>query len=310
MTRFPHTVSVFLLLLASHLLYGQGSVSLLSVPPRKIPAPEALEKNRSAANYSWAGNMLLVRVGVDTQEMTLLFDTGAPGLVLHESQPLSATASAGSLHGPVETGQMAVRNVVWNTIRWSFVEALSLNLNHLSRYAGQHVDGLLGMELLKGLVFYFHPQTNTFQTLSQNQFNKQFSALAHRQIKLKYAAHLPLLPLEINGTTRWFILDTGASNSLIDRQLLSDINLEAASSPSDRVTIEALNQVSTQLYPVQIGEIALGGSPLPPTPFLAGDMDAIKNLESPESIAGIIGMDVLRTLHCALNLKNNSLLLY
>lgn len=307
----PLILFSFLLLLAGHVLYAQGVVSILAAAPPKGNTAKPVLDAASGQGYLWAGNMLLVQVAIEHEVKTLLFDTGAPGLVLNEQRPSTPTETANSLNGSVETGQLLVRNLTWNALKWPVVAALSLNLNHLNKYAGREVDGLLGMDMLKGLVFYFNPQSQSFYSWSQSQFRKAYSADPLRRIELKYAAHLPLIPLEINGHTRWFILDTGAGHSIIDADLLQGMNQTSPLDSAESVAIEALNQVTTRLSTVRITEVALGGIPLPAVSFLASDLSNIKQqVESPEPIAGIIGMDVLRTLHCALNLKDNSLLLY
>jgi hypothetical protein len=100
-------------------------------------------------------------------------------------------------------------------------------------------------------------------------------------------AVLAFVPVEIEGQGPFaFTLDTGASNSLVDRDLVKKLGLPVVGQPSQVTGVGSTEKASQ----VHIGEWKLGEVPLPAWNVVSLEL---KIREQGSDAVGLIGSDVL-----------------
>jgi len=248
----------------------------------------------------------MVPVRANRKVMRFLLDTGVTQSVLDTAAAkyLDVAVSAGStnvssLVGNVKarTATVAEMEVGGLGIRDVSVHVFDLNRPRaLADTRNKPVDGLLGADLLgrlRAIVDY----------RNQALFMREDSAAAdaatlhaflenHRyeyvDLKVWRSGHLEL-PVRVNGEALSFVLDTGASRSVLDAGVVARLSLPATETRTRAYGIdvdEAKMQIA-RLESLEVGPIALGLRSL-----FSIDLNPRANADRP-TIHGLIGGDVL-----------------
>lgn len=102
---------------------------------------------------------------------------------------------------------------------------------------------------------------------------------------------LVIVDLEINGKGPYpFALDTGASLSLVDSQLASQLNLPVAGPPEDITGVGGAQRVT----PISVSQWAMGAATLPSRTITSAPLP---DLRRSAGIVGLLGSDVLSSFN-------------
>lgn len=116
---------------------------------------------------------------------------------------------------------------------------------------------------------------------------------------------VPVIEGRLNGRTAFFIVDSGASLSVLDENQKEDYEFETYAS-----TIEAAGYSGVAVFKeVQGAQITLGGVDFT-TDFKAQDMSKIVEIIRKEDnvlISGIIGSDIMKTNRFIIDYSNNTI---
>ncbi|HSF89541.1 MAG TPA: aspartyl protease family protein [Saprospiraceae bacterium] len=173
---------------------------------------------------------ILTEATIEDQTVLVIFDTGAPGLVLNEkyykADP-SSTIPCTGINGSFEAITHQVKQWSWLGVSHKRTNALVSDLTFLEKSLNRKVHALIGLEVLND---YYVTIDYDFKTIDidkdpDEKMNGQFS-------KFQYIGHLPVMACKVNGAKKILGIDTGsAGNYFFDYDQASDENLVASASP-------------------------------------------------------------------------------
>ena len=126
----------------------------------------------------------------------------------------------------------------------------------------------------------------------------------------RVGAGLDTLKLDINGAKGTFLLDTGASNSVIDKRAVSRFNISPLDLRGSEIAIGAGGQVSLASY--KITGLTLQNRTFPFRRISATDLSHVINTFAKDTsitLDGIIGQDVMIAYDGVIDTENRTLYL-
>lgn len=231
------------------LLFLSGSRNRLGATEKKnIPEPVLTSNSKwpfdkdpvvktDSANciipFSRAGNLIIIRVKVDTTEGNFILDTGAPGLVLNIPYFRNYTAFEqpdeiqGGITGRVEdAGKVHVDSLSFGPVHYYKAEAGRINLGHIESRKGIKIHGLLGMQLFKHFEMIIDYENNLIylRHLSKKE-DKHYrhpllrDTAAYIETPVNFIENKLITYVYSAGKKLSFVVDSGAESNLIDSRL-------------------------------------------------------------------------------------------
>jgi len=183
--------------------------------------------------FSRAGNLIIIRVKVDTTEGNFILDTGAPGLVLNIPYFRNYTAIEhtdeiqGGITGRVEdAGRVQIDSLSFGPIHYFKAEADRINLGHIENRKGIKIHGLLGMQLFKRFEMIIDYENNLIylRYLSKKE-DKNYrhpllqDAATYIETPIDFIENKLITYVYSEGKKLSFVVDSGAESNLIDSRL-------------------------------------------------------------------------------------------
>ena len=274
-----------MLLVVSVGLAGQPSVSLL----RGAPTPVVVEAGAAAAgeqSFDFSRNLIYFPAELDGRPGHYILDTGAPSLLLNDRGAGAREPGNGgvAVGGAVELGHRRVSNFRMAGRDYGGRTALSLDLRRHEDRSGRPLDGYVGYDLIgRGELRIDYPNRTFVQRASERRPRHAGRAPA---VSWRFALqdHLPVVALRVGGRKLYFVIDTGAGVSLLDR------SVGGLGRPTGRRTnVLGLSGPATD-HPVV--ELANPVDPAARVPFVVMDLAELRAPGQPP-IAGILGSDFL-----------------
>jgi len=129
-----------------------------------------------------------------------------------------------------------------------------------------------------------------------------------KKVQLTSGGSHYLLSAQINGHKAYLIVDTGATDSVITAKFIFDNDMLKDLSESHK-SVTGSNSTEPQKVMELVPKMptVIGGWEIPNTKFLMMDMDAVREIyriaESPESMDGLIGTDILEKCGAIIDIK-------
>jgi len=264
----------------------------------------------------------MVPVRANRKVMRFLLDTGVTQSVLDTAAAkyLDVAVSAGStnvssLAGNVKARTATVAEVEVGGLGLRAVSVHVFDLNRQRALADPRhkpVDGLLGADLLDRLraVVDYRNQALFVREDSTDADAATLHAFLrnHRyeyvDLKVRQSGHLEL-PVRVNSEALSFVLDTGASRSVLDTGVVARLSLPTTETRTRAYGIdvdEAKMQIA-RLESLEVGPIALGLRNL-----FSIDLNPRANADRP-TIHGLIGGDVLTLFSGVIDYRSRRLYL-
>jgi predicted aspartyl protease len=271
--------------------------------------------------FNRAGNLILIKVKVDSIEGNFILDTGAPGLILNMTyfRNYPQTEETGGETGGITGGtsiasptSIALLNM--GPIKYKKVNADRVNLGHLENSKGVKILGLLGMQLFKQFemiidyeksVIYLHliskKEAKTYkseQLIDTNTYNIFDITITDNKLFTKG---------QIANKKLTFVIDTGAESNVIDSRLPNSLfeNFNIAK----RVNLtgagnKKIEAIYGDMPSVKVGNLSLSNVPL-----------LVTNLEKmcfayDKCIDGILGFDFLSLNKIGFNFVTNKMYIW
>lgn len=173
---------------------------------------------------------IISQATIEGEEVLVILDTGAPGLVLnqhyYDNGNLSGITCTG-INGTFEVKSRQVNEWSWLGVSSRKTKALVSDLSFLEKSLNRKIHALVGLEVVKDFFVSldFDQQliivTKEFEEGSQGSFSR-----------FQYVDHLPVINCRVNGQKKTLGLDTGsAENYLFEYEGVSDQDLLASASP-------------------------------------------------------------------------------
>jgi Aspartyl protease len=254
--------------------------------------------------FSRAGNLIIIRVKVDTTEGNFILDTGAPGLVLNIPYFRTYTALEnqdeiqGGITGRVEdAGRVNVDSVSFGPVHYFKAEADRINLGHIENRKGIKIHGLLGMQLFKqfemiidyenSLIYlrhlskksdknYRHPLLQDTATYIETPIN----FIENKLITYVYSA----------GKKLSFVVDSGAESNLIDSRLPDKIMDQVI--VSRRVFLSGTGSKKVEALSGSINTLKIGNYDVANLPVIVTNLEKLCFAYN-RCLDGMLGFDFL-----------------
>lgn len=183
--------------------------------------------------FSRAGNLIIIRVKVDTVEGNFILDTGAPGLVLNIPYFRKYTALEqpdeiqGGITGSVEDGgRVHIDSLSFGPVHYFKAEANRINLGHIENRRGIKIHGLLGMQLFKQFEMIIDYENNLIYLhhITKKDGKKYRHSLlqdtsAYIETPVDFIENKLITYVYSQGKKLSFVVDSGAESNLIDSRL-------------------------------------------------------------------------------------------
>ncbi len=260
------------------------------------------------------GNLLYVRAGIGSAEVTLLVDTGAERTLLTEAT-VNRLGLPRDLQHATRTSGIGSATLAWDAKlpnglilggRSFPVDTVTVGPFAISKPGDPAVDGLLGADVLlafdmdidlpRGRLVLYHARRACPEAGPPwNEPYIPIAGIATRRDRL-------LVPFSLDGVTGMAILDTGAQFSAISQRMAERTGLFEEAMATDRTVMArgaAPDQVAVRLHrfrELRVGPAVMQAPMLPVVPMSDGLGDAL------------IGADFLRGRRAWLSFSTQRLL--
>lgn len=260
-------------------------------------------------------NLILLPAQIEGQEGFLIFDTGAPDLILNrkyfdDKKNFSDNLKARGFNGQIEEIFVRHTNLQVGRSQWNNQRAKVIDLEHLKPSKIFPILGLAGIELFRDFELVLDFKSSTiilFKTdrqgnlLDQDQYNTPHDI----SFPFKLKGHIPYLDINMKSTSLKLGLDTGSAISLIQPKLKSKLkeNLVAAGQIQLLGTDQTIKQ--TKLWKLQ--DLNVSMLTFPPLQVTFTNINAFNNILTGADLDGILGTEFLSQFTTSINLKKKEI---
>lgn len=151
--------------------------------------------------------LLVSTATIEGKEVVIIFDTGAPGLILNSrmySTDSRTKIQCAGVNGNFECQTYSVKEWNWMGIRHKRTTAILSDLSSIEHILHKEIYALVGLSAVGDYYVSI-------------DFDKQYISLSekmevdkHSLIRFQYADHIPVISCRINGEKKLLGLDTGS----------------------------------------------------------------------------------------------------
>ncbi|MEO6133053.1 MAG: aspartyl protease family protein [Saprospiraceae bacterium] len=171
--------------------------------------------------------LLVSKATIEGKEVVIIFDTGAPGLILNSrlySTDSRTKIQCAGVNGNFECQTYSVKEWNWLGIRHKRTTALLSDLSSIEDILHKEIYALVGLSAVGD----YYVSIN---------FDKQYISLSdkmevdkHSLIRFQYAEHIPVISCRINGEKKLLGLDTGSEVNYLFSADKTSIGVESSNS--------------------------------------------------------------------------------
>ena len=151
--------------------------------------------------------LLVSKAMIEGQEVLVIFDTGAPGLVLNKNYFTSNNQEmvpCYGVNGNFESQTHLVSEWNWLGITHTKTTALVSDLSFLEKALNKKVYALIGLSAIEDYFITIDYDRSSISLADKIEFDKKDA------VRFQYADHLPVITCKVNGKKQTLGLDTGA----------------------------------------------------------------------------------------------------
>jgi len=248
---------------------------------------------------------MLVEAEVEGHTGYFVFDTGADALLLnstHYPELKSSNHEFQTLTGDLTTQASQINSFKMGNLQLSDIPAFATNLNNLEDHTILPISGIIGAQIFSAEVIEIDNSNNLIKCYAQYSASDHSSVNAESRIIIEQG--ITLVPVTIDGKTYKFCLDTGASVSVIEQDILDELPtafLELSRSV-DFLTAEGNSEVDV----LEIQEISISNLKLTDFDVVEMSFEEI-NKQFSNKISGILSVDQLPVSSLILDFKSSTL---
>jgi predicted aspartyl protease len=259
-----------------------------------------------------AGRLFLIDAKIDNEAGTLVFDTGAKGLVLNSTYFRNYLKSGGiSSHGitgavgrvdQISVGKIEIADLVFKNLT-----ADMANLGHIENRRGVKILGLIGFNLLRDLEIVIDPGNSELMLFrtdkSGNRLNSSFPEFKP-EYSQKIAGNSGVLFLKgtIGGKTLNFCFDTGAETNAISSN--SNRNILSTLTITRRTTLKGAGSVVSEVLFGRMNDFTIGDRQIRNMETIITNLDALSEAYGTR-IDGMLGYSFLEHGIVCVNFVNS-----
>lgn len=230
---------------------------------------------------------------IEGKEVLVIFDTGAPGLVLNNhyySPDKASKVTCTGINGNFQCNTHHVKNWSWLDISYKNTTALLSDLSFIENSLHKEVYALIGLTVLSDYYVSIDFDHMTV-TLSDSFTGDQKS-----KIRFQYVDHLPVISCRVNGEKKFLGLDTGSEVNFLF-SIHSDIDYRDLSEDNPVMIIGAENK-KTLKYKINMG-LSLMENEIYNSEFVI-DLPEQGNFQN-DSFDGFLGLAFLSRFNITIN---------
>jgi hypothetical protein len=242
--------------------------------------------------FKKANGLMLLESELEGETGFFIFDTGADALLLNKTkQEGGKQVSFESLNGSFESSELFLESLTVGDYTINNIEAYSVNLSAIENIANHKILGIIGARILESEVLHIDNENKVIRLL--NSYEPVIDAdLKVIESSIQFKNGIPIVPLEIEGHTYQFGLDTGSSISLLNNDLITSEFLSRHSSDTISVLSGSEDVMESQLF--TLPEIILSNLKIKQVSFGMASFKKINN-QLGIQLDGILSIDQLPT---------------
>lgn len=236
--------------------------------------------------FTQVNGLMMVDVEVDGHTGMFIFDTGADQVLMHgDTGRNDKSVTFDTVDGALTTTELSVDAITMGDYLLQDIIIYQADLSHLHQQVSSEILGIIGMSAFRDEVLEINHLDNTINLYSRDDLT-EIDSDVYRTIPLYHNDQVSCVEVMIDGDDHLFVLDTGASISLV-AQTVYDTYTSAFTSTGNVFTLNSStgSHIDHHYYrseSLAIGDISLDG-------IVLGVID----LSAFPEISGIISIDAL-----------------
>jgi len=235
--------------------------------------------------------LMLIEGSFDDEQGYFIFDTAADGVIIHKSDHLSGQAQEfNTINGSLLTFRLSETKIKLSNYLIDDLDLYASDLSEVQKVIDGKLLGILGSKVIAAELLCIDNTNKVIELYDRELFNEESKDHVFVKLPFELKDDLIVMPLGIGNKTYEFILDTGASVSIIDEQarILNEalfINRDRAfnlTTAHTDMTSNVYEVLSCNLAELRINNLQFGSA----------DLDTMSN-SLPEDVVGIISIDQL-----------------
>ncbi|MFZ1679100.1 MAG: hypothetical protein WAT91_17595 [Saprospiraceae bacterium] len=234
---------------------------------------------------SIVNGLLVSKATIEGKEVLVIFDTGAPGLVLNSRfyKPDNKTkVECAGINGNFECSMHEVRNWNWMGIGHKKTNALLSDLSFLENELNRDVYALIGLSAVDNYYVSIDFDQRSISLTDKMKVDKK------SMIRFQYADHLPVISCKVNGKKKYLGVDTGSEINYLFTHHQSDA--DHALTDGSKVNVVGTENRTDMKFRLTM-ELALNNTDIYSSPFIIDLHDKGSNLD--DSFDGLLGQPFL-----------------
>jgi len=223
----------------------------------------------------------------------VIFDTGAPGLVLNSHYYASNNdprIECTGINGNFECATHEIKDWIWMDMSHKRTNALLSDLSFLEQALGKEVHALIGLSVLSD---YYISIDFDHMTIS---LSEKWKANKNEKFRFQYVEHLPVITCKVNGERKTLGIDSGSGiNYLFSFNETEYFKLNV--DPSAVVVVGTGNRKDVK-HKVPM-ELELNDHSLYPSEFIVDLFD--QGSFKPKAFDGLLGQSFLSKFNVTIN---------
>lgn len=234
---------------------------------------------------SIVNGLLVSKATIEGKEVLIIFDTGAPGLVLNSRfyKPDNKTKiECEGINGSFQCSMHEVRNWNWMGIAHKKTNALLSDLTFLENELNSDVYALIGLSAVDNYYVSIDFDQRSISLTDKMKVDKQ------SMIRFQYADHLPVISCKVNGKKKYLGIDTGSEINYLFTP--HKVDADHVSTNGSFVSVVGTENRTDMKFRLTM-ELALNNSDVYSSPFIIDLQDKGSNLN--DSLDGLLGQPFL-----------------
>ncbi len=290
-------------------LFAQHPISLLKTPVTRAPVSKRIRSLDTVIPLEIIRGLAFVNANVEQIDGRYLLDTGAPSLVLHQTNFSKQKAiPAASFTSDFEIYSTTVKRFLWAGIERKALEVLVLNIQHLEEASKRPVAGIIGYDILKNFELFIDYSHTQLLLLKPGKNKLHIAAEPIATLEFELQDHLPVIEIQIDGQTFRFGLDTGAGVNLMDNNYKASLS-ESLLVSLEKEEIRTINQQSSLVEGALIKATQLQDQEIGEMKYLFADLSHLKS-NTLLNIDGLLGFPFFERVKCSIDYPNKRLYIW
>lgn len=278
------------------------------IPKRNHKLNDNLPSNIKS-QFKFIGGLMFVEVTVNGVKGLLLVDTGSNGFVLLNAEHFKTTATGDTMAGmggTVHMEEVEVRSFKWENVQLKDRSFPAMKMSQLSTGTSEKVLGLIGSSFFKPYQLTLNFATrelNLSKTPGDAPIVKNIQPII--QLPFTLVVGFPVVEAAIEGKKLRFVMDTGATDNLIDSDMETELN--SVWKQTQQVSMTEGSGNGGAVRRGVLDRMTIGGLNMDKIQM---GFYAMPTFDKEKQISGILGFQFLKYFYVDINYINKTMKFY